>query len=212
MLEQGVKLPEIYIDAKNLIEGVLSESSKLSLRSYRGTYSMFSNLCDIVHYHIEEVEDEESYANLDMTLTYKVRVMTPENKFDVIEKVRNLRVLSTLGDNLWTYRMINKVWEGDYPSTVAVDMETGEVFFFSIKLNRLELIEFGKFTETEFETFRYELNDREPFSIKIDEKAMFDYIDEAEGVKHLQRNIVVEFNCGLPIKVKENKEEIKLVI
>lgn len=194
----SVRLPDIFLDAKRMIEDTLKSSEKLSLKKYG---SMFSNLADVVHFHIEEIEDEESYANLDLIITYKLRVISPNNQFKTIEKTRNLKVLNPKGDNRWTFRMINKIWDGDYPSSVAVDMETGEVFLFSIKANRIELTEFGKFNELEFETFLHELNDREPFRIRIDEDAMFDYIDGAEGINHLQKNIYIEFNCGMPIRV-----------
>lgn len=193
-----VRIPETFIDAKSMIESVLIEGMKLSVKNYG---SMFSNLSDIVHYKIDEAEDEEGYANVDLFITYRMRVMGVSNQFESVDKTRNLRVLNSLGDNKWTYRMINKIWDGDYPSTVAVDMETGEVFFFNIRVNRIELAKFGKMSETQFEVFLEEINDREPFKIKIAEEAMFDYIDGAEGINHLKRNIYIELSCGLPIRV-----------
>lgn len=81
-------------------------------------------------------------------------------------------------------------------------MEKGEVYLFNISANRIELTQFGEMTVEEFEIFKYDVHDREPFRIKIDEDAMFDYIDGAEGINHLQKNIIVEFNCGLPLKIR----------
>lgn len=202
----NLKLPNIHMDAKSMIADSLRESGRLSLKKYG---SLFSNQCEISHFHIEEVEDEEGYANLDLVLVYKSRQLSPNNTFDEVERARKFRVLNSQGDIGWTYRMQNLVWEGEYPSTVAVDIESGEVFLFSITSNnRAELVEFGLLEPSEFETLRLELNDREPFKIKIAEDAMFRYIDGAEGVNHLKQNIQIEFNCGLPIRVTNKILEV----
>lgn len=194
----AVRLPDSYIDARQSIEESLKASSRLSFKTFG---SLFSILCDVLHHHIEEVEDPESYSNLQLTLTYRMNIFTETGTPSLIEKTRKLRVLTAIGDTAWTYRMIDRLWEGDYPSTVAVDLETGDIFFFNIKLNRLELIEFSRFTEQEFDTFLLEVHDREPFKICLDPNAMFDFIDGAEGINHLKRGIQVEFNCALPIRV-----------
>lgn len=195
----SIRLPDVYIDAKEMLKNNIDSNNKLSLRTYG---AMFSNLADITHYSIAEVEDQEGYANLDLTITYKYRKMSMDDQFILVEKTRNLKVLCNYGDNQWTYRMINKIWEGDYPSTVAYDVESGEVFLFNLKLNRIELVEFGKLEGTAFESVKEELHDREPFKIVINPEAMFNFIDESEGINHLKRNVVIEFNCGVPVRVE----------
>jgi hypothetical protein len=204
MSNMNVRLPDTFVDAKRMIEDSL-ENKKLSLKTYG---AMFSNLADVTLYHIAEVEDEEGYANLDLLITYKYRTMGLSGGFEVIEKTKKLKVLNSIGDSQWTFRMITKVWDGDYPSTVAVDMETGEVFLFSLKMNRIELTEFGKLTETQFEVFKYELNDREPFRIRLNADAMFEFIDGAEGLNHLQKSVFVEFSCGMPIVVENKRTSV----
>src|SRR5690606_39242076 len=111
-------------------------------------------------------------------------------------------VLSSSGDTRWTYRARNKIWDGEYPSTVAIDTETGDVMFFNLKPNRIELVFFGVLEGTAFDTVMSELHDREPFKIALDPDAMFNYIDESEGINHLKSNVLVIFNCGIPITVK----------
>jgi len=202
--ESSIRLPDTYIDAKEMIVNNISSYGKVSLKTYG---AMFSNLADIVNYSINEVDDPESPANLDLTLSYRFRALVG-NEFIAVEKTRILKVLCNHGDNLWTYRMINKIWEGDYPSTVAYDTETGEVFFFNVKLNRLELVEFGKLEGTAFDAVKDDLNDRKPFRISISPEAMFNYIDEGEGISHLQRNVIIEFNCGVPIRVENTATPI----
>lgn len=202
----GVRLPEVFIDAKQMIEDVLEADMKVSIRRYGALYS---NLGDVVHYHIEDKEDEEDYATFDMVLTYKLRELSKNDEFIEVEKTQNLRVLNSNADSMWTYSMINKIWDGDYPSTVVLDTDTGVVYLLTLRTAGIELAYFGKLDDIQFETVKYDLNDREPYKIKIDEDAMFDYIDGAEGVNHLKRNIYVELNAGMPIRVYNRGVERK---
>lgn len=198
MSNMSVRLPGTFIDAKGLIEQSLESNHRISLRNYG---AMFAIPAEVVHYSFGEPENEEGYANMDMTIIYRYPKATKDD-FVNVEKTRILRVLNTEGDNLWTHRTINKIWEGDYPSTVAFDIDTGDVFLVGVKLNRLELTAFGVLEPIELETVLEELHDREPFRIIIDPDAMFEYISEAEGINHLKSHIVVEFKCGVPIHVK----------
>lgn len=202
---ESLRLPNTYIDARDMIKDALESAGKLSIRRYM---ALFSSLCDVTHFHIEEIHDEEAYANLDLVLTYKQPQLEAKDNYSFVEKTKNLRVLCNHGDNLWNYQLINKVWDGDYPSTVAVDVETKEVFLFSVKLNRIELIEFGELTNSEFETFCNELHERDPFRVLISPEAMYDYLSESEGINHLKRNIYVEFNCGLPLRVFNSRTAV----
>lgn len=192
------RYPDVFVDAKELIKSCL-ESRKLSVKTYG---SMFSRQCDVLHYHIGDKDDEESYSNLRMVITYKMPYMDENERFTFLEKTRNLLVLSSSGDTRWTYRARNKIWDGEYPSTVAIDTETGDVMFFNLKPNRIELVFFGVLEGTAFDTVMSELHDREPFKIALDPDAMFNYIDESEGINHLKSNVLVIFNCGIPITVK----------
>ena len=198
----NVRLPERFIDAKELLLNTLESTNSVSFKSYG---SLFSNRCAVTHYHVDEVEDEEGFSNLDMTLVYTEPVLADNPVFQTVEKTAKLRVLSPAGDNDWTYRMIDKIWEGDYPSTVAVDLWTKRVYFLNIRLSGLELVEFGTMEDNQFEAFDEGVADKDPFRITIGEKAMFDYIDGSEGINNLKRNIIIEFNCGIPLKVKTSR-------
>jgi hypothetical protein len=205
MSTQNVRLPNVYIDAKELLNDTLNENRKVSIKTYG---VMYSQVGDVMHHSIGEVTNEESYANLDLMLTYVTRQLTFNNDaYAPIEKTRNLRVLNTLGDTRWTYNMIVKVWEGEYPSTVAVDMDSGNVFLVGVKANRIELTDFGILESSAFDAFHNDLNDREPFKIKIDEEAMFDVLDGSEGTNHLRHNVFIEFDCGMPIRVYSHQKQ-----
>ena len=196
---QNVSLPNTYLDAKELLNDVLQQDRKVSIKNQGVLYSQVGN---VLHFSFGEVTDVESYANLDLLITYVTRQATFDNNaLAPIEKTRNLRVLNNLGDNRWTYNMIVKVWEGEYPSTVAVDMDSGAVYLVGVKANRVELIDFGILEPSAFDAFQNDLNDRTPFRIKLDEEAMFDVLDGSEGTNHLRHNVFIEFDCGMPIRV-----------
>lgn len=198
----SIKLSDVYCDARRTIEGALASADRLSLKQYG---YMRALVCDVSYYSIVDVGDEEGYANIDMTIGYKERVINKEERFETVDKVKNIRVLNNYWDNMWTFNMINKIWAGDYPSSVAVDLDTGEVYLFNVRVSSLELVEFGWLTGTQFEAFMDSWNDREPFRIMLDESAMFSFIDGAEGYNHLRDTLYIEFNCISRLRVYKGK-------
>lgn len=201
MFTENIKYPDIYLDAKSMLKNCLEESPRVRFRAFEG---WFSHPCEVTHFHIDEVEDVESPSNLVLTLTYNTTYLSEDKGFQTIEKVRKLKLLTAKGDDRWTYRLIEKIWEGQYPSTVAVDLESHEVFFVNITISGIDLIHFGVLDNKQFEAFEFDIHDREPFRVKIAEQALMDYVDGSEGIRHLRRNIIIELNCGVPIDVRLN--------
>lgn len=201
MFTEIVKYPDTFIDAKVMLENCLNDSPHLRFRAFEGWYT---RPCEVNTFYIDEVEDIESPSNLTLNVTYNASYLSEEHGFQTIERVRKLRVLSARGDDRWTYRLIDKVWEGQYPSTIAIDLESHEVFFLNITVSGLDLIHFGVLDEKQYEAFDLEINDRQPFRVKISEQALMDYVDGGEGINHLRRNLVVELDCGIPLDVPMN--------
>jgi hypothetical protein len=201
----NIKLPHTYSDTKEIIETVLRKNRLL----IKGFDSVFNTVSDIRIYNVEPVnfgdliadDFEDGYSNCKLNLVYDVKTFI-EDSPAIIEVSKSLMVLNTMNDTIWTYRMIQNIWEGDYPSTVAIDMETREVFLFNLKPNWLELVRFGILDELQFEAITLGLNFRSPFYIGIDTKAMYQYIDGAEGLNYLKKNIIIEFDCGIPITLR----------
>lgn len=198
-----IRLPEIYLDAKQAIEDSLEGSNKLVIGKYG---SLLANLCDVTHFHIQDVKNKEGLGNLTLLLTYKERVINKYNKFEEVKKSQTLKVLTTKGDKIWPYSMVIKVWEGNYPSGVAVNEETGQIYFLNLRMSGLELVSFAKFTKEELEAFKEELNEVAPYRIMLDETAMFDYIAELEGNRHLKDTLSIVFDCG--VKIRKKTDEI----
>lgn len=198
-----MRLPEIYIDARQAIEESLEGSKKL----VKGKYgSLLANLCDVLHYHIEESEDENGLGNLILSLTYKERLINKYEKFEEIKRTQTLKVLTTKGDKIWPYNIVIKIWDGNYPSGVAVNEETGQIYFLNLRMSGLELVSFAKFTAEELEAFKEDLNEVAPYRIILNEDAMFNYISEYEGNRHLKETLNIEFDCG--VKIRKKTDEI----
>lgn len=193
----NIRYSPVFVDSKDLISSVLNKSKQVSIRKYG---SLFSNLCEVRDWNIEEGDDVGA-SNITLTLTYMQSVLTADSQFNLVTKTRKLKVLSVKNDNEWSYQMVDKIWDGEYPSTVAVDLVTGEVLLFNIGTNRIELVDFGVMEDTQFEAFILEVNDQEPYRIRLNPDAMFDYISGAEGYRHLKENVEIEFNCGIPVTV-----------
>lgn len=195
----ALKLTSNYIDAKNRLEEALEHSTIITKKEYG---VLFSTVCELVDYSIEPIAGDldDSPANLKLTIAFNENLIV-DDKLKKISRNLVLHVLSNKGDTVWTHAMITKVWDGNYPSAVAVDPDTGEVYLINIMLSGLELVMFGEFDKYGIEAFNADINDTEPYRIGIDEDAMFRVLDGAEGNNYLKYNIYVEFNTIVKIRV-----------
>lgn len=164
------------------------------------------NQCRISDIHFEtEGHENNEYPNIEMRLSYTQRVDNGR-EFEWVPNSRNLFILNNAGDDKWTYLMKQKIWDNDYPYTIAIDEVTGEVFFVHIALEGIVLKLFGR-EEGLYDIIKGHIVEREPYRIKIDEDAMFSYIDGAEGYNHLKDNIYIEFNCiGKKVNIRKLEE------
>ncbi len=202
----GVRLPETHIDARNLLTEVLDTSSILILRDYN---CEFTKLGKIIHSHVEKLDSsrEDDKTTLALSLTYE----TLDKKGDDFvskETVKKLALLNTINDFKWKRSLIYKIWGGNYPSTVAIDINDGTVYFIHIHKGddvKIELVYFGILNENEFELVKHDIDDSKPYKIKISDDAMFDYITGDEGLNHLRNNIVIELNCGMPLVIRKGE-------
>lgn len=200
----GVKLPEVYIDAKGLLSEVLHETNTVLLSRYN---SDFKEMGRIIHFHIEPKDeiDCESVGTVNMTLLYEVMV-PDENGFVAKEITRDLALLNPVGDYKWNKTLKFNVWEGNYPTTVSVDKINGDVFLMHLYAdNRVELQYFARLTENELELFLGDLNIQKPYKLSIDKDALFLYAGGDEGLNHLKRNVIIELDCGIPLEVRRGE-------
>lgn len=196
-----IKLPNTYCDAADILRDSLEGHSRITVARYGSGVQSWGTL---KHWHIEEVDSDqqEGPANINLSLTYLENVVSASEQFIEAERTQSLRILCNHGDTGWSINMQNRVFNGDYPSTVAVNLESGEVFFINIRPSGFELCTFGMMDAQELETFKQECVLRDPFSIRVTEDALFKVIDGAEGTNYLKGNLYIKFNCCVPIIVK----------
>ena len=114
--------------------------------------------------------------------------------------------MNTKGDSIWPYLMVVKVWNGEYPSGVAVNEDTGVVYLLYLKMGSLLLVEFALLKDNEKEAIKEALNEVTPYRIKLDEDAMFNVLAEIEGYRHLHEKVFIEFDCGVKFRVYNDRK------
>ena len=195
-----VRLPEVYIDAKHSIEECL-KNRRLRLNRYNST---FTNMCEVTSCSID-AEDDEHIGSLKLNITYKERIITKYDKFETLIRNQTLTVLNTKGDPIWPFMMVAKVWNGEYPAAVAINEETGVVYFVYLLQNALGLTEFSVLKDNELNAVKETINDTAPYRIRVDEDAMFSVLAEEEGNKILHEMVYIEFDCGVKFRIYSNK-------
>ena len=160
------------------------------------------NICNIGKGREEGCDDD---ANITLTVNYSLTKFDSSGFCNNFPITNTFDLYSTIGDNQWTNNMKMKIFDGNYPSTVAVDKDTGKLYFVFIHKNGVEFKEFSELSEASFEALE-EVNTKAPYRVRIDPEAMFLYIDGAEGTNHLRQNLIVEFDCGRPVLVRAGEK------
>lgn len=190
------RLPEVYVDAKKSLEQSLKDN-KLKLGRYN---TSLVNLCDVTHFNIKE-EEEENVGSITLLISYRERIITRYEKFETLNRTQTLTILNPKGDKIWPYVMIAKVWNGVYPSAVAINEETGVVYLVYLMEDSLGLTEFALLKENQLEAVVESINDKEPYRFGLDEDAMFKVLSEIEGTRLLHETVFIEFDCGIKFRV-----------
>lgn len=191
------RLPFYTIDSCEVLKNVLKEGVILTEKQYR---SPITQSCTLKSCNLEANEVEDAFTNILLTLDY-VKNANKLGRFTPVDVSLKLKVLCGLGDREWGYRSKIKVWDGDYPSTVGIDINTGNVYLIYVRENRIDLVEFGEMNDKELEAFEDSFNDREPFEIGLDANTLFAYLDGEEGYNYLKDNVYIDFKCCSTIRV-----------
>jgi hypothetical protein len=197
-----IRLPEIYCDAKEVIEKSL-ENKKFVLSTYN---SQMISMCEVTHFHIKDEEDKDRTGTLELLLNYREKIITKYDKFETLNKTQTLMILTTKGDPIWPFIMVSKVFNGEYPSGVAYNKETGVVYLMYIHNDYLEMKEFGILKENMLECVSESLNEVAPYRIRLDEDAMFNVLSEQEGNRCLHDTLYIEFDCGVKFRVYNERK------
>lgn len=194
-----VRLDSTFERAESLITQCITNNNMLSIGAFN---SQLSNPCPIKHFNIVNVgRNPDDNANISVSVIYTITEPDDIGVLHNYEKERTFNFLTTIGDMYWTPNMILKVFDNEIPSTVGIDTATGEVFLVYLKYWGMELKYFATLTNEQLALFE-DLNLDKPFKIDILPRAMFKYIDGAEGTNYLKQNLFIEFDCGHPLELK----------
>jgi len=195
-----IRLPEIYKDAREVLEKGLERGT--FLKGLYGTVKI--NPCTIAHYQIHDKKDTYEVGTITVDMTYTERVLNKYGKFEDKKVVQTLDILTPRGDKIWPYNMVVKVWDGKYPSAIAVDKKRELLYLVNLSTSTLEIVEFAHLTKEQMEAITEDLNEKEPYKVRIDEETMFDVIAELEGFRALNKGVYFELDCGVRFKVYNN--------
>jgi hypothetical protein len=197
-----MRLPEMYIDAKELLVTKLKEDRPITKGQYD---SMLVVPCELEKFEIEEKEDD-SFGTIKLKMVYKESEINKYEEFKMTKKEQELHLLSPNNDIIYNHNLIVKLWNGEYPSTVALDFKEEKVYLVYLGRN-FKIIEFANLSKDKVSILEEDLFEAKPYKIKLDEKSMFDFISEEEGFNNLRKNIYIQFDCGMKIKIYNNLSE-----
>ena len=159
-------------------------------------FSSFSN--DIVSqgtvitYGITPASDgDNDRANLLLDMEYEAYYLKSSEEAGTSKIAMQLLVLNPEGDTEWTLNMRNRVWNGRYPSTIAINIASGEAYLLFVEASYIELKFFVVISLTDLELFKASMDARKPFSIHVEPEALFKVLDGREGTHHLLDNLFI---------------------
>lgn len=198
-MDRTIRMPATFTAAKTEIETRLSKK-RLWLSNYKYRQSQLSCTCN--SYAISDVgkgADADDEASFTITINYTA-VDVFDGKFQSANKCMVLNVLSSLGDGAWGVNNIQRVWRNDYPSAVAIEDTSGEVYFVYLRQTGLELMYFATIPQEQMQTLDM-LHLNNPYKIRLNSDVMFDFIEGDIGLVALRDSVEVVFNTPIPIVV-----------
>lgn len=194
--KRAQQLNTTFTAAKKELELYLSKE-KLSLSTY-GYHQKLN--CTCKKYIISNVgkgEDGDNTASFTLTLQFTA-ISVNGLEFQHAEREMVLNILSSAGDFAWGVNNIQKVWQGDYPASVAIDDTSGEVYFLYLRPWGIELCYFATLKPQQLEamnTLKLDI----PYSIHLNPDVMFSYIENDVGLIELRKAVEIKFNTVVPI-------------
>lgn len=202
----AIRLDTNYNVAAEQLQMALDNSATVIVGTMVSPIKHMGNLqhIDMEAVEFEEVETDAkdaAYSNICLNIAYTTVLpnCVGRAKATTVENTLTLILLTTAGDIEWHTVLKNKVWNGNYPSTVGVNVNTGEVYCVFVQSGLLELRLFGTLTELDKEGLLDHLNYKKPYKITISYDALWDYAAELEGSRYLRDNLQMEFDCGRPV-------------
>ena len=196
-----------YMDAVSVLNAAFSVNNMFSISSF---HTPLFNQGIVESCLIEPLSTEDSdRANLKMSLQFKEYVQDETGGFVQASRTINFVILNPEGDRHWTRRMKLYVWDGNYPDTVAIDRDTGEVYLLYLGTDTAEFKHYSELGLDKLEAALSSLNYNAPYYIFISDKAMFEYIDGGEGYNHLLRNTYIMLDGSDKVRIDFRGEPLE---
>lgn len=200
-------LGNYFEDAKASLETAFGVNQSIAFSSFN---SPFLSNCVINGVTVEHFGSEDSdRANMRVFLQFQEYDFESDGTPKQLVKIMNLLVLNSEADIKWTKRMRTNVWNDRYPTTVAIDMDTAEVYLLFIESYGVELRHFAKLKPDDLEALLLTLDENAPFYIFIDSGAMFDVLDGAEGYSHLLNNLFIVFKGARKVRLNIRSRDVQ---
>jgi len=191
------RIPCIYIDVKETISSLLGVGSTLLVGNYNQLETTFGMVKELLF--DDEGKDLESYDLLEFTLTYTVKRYKDELGFYEEEHRGHFIYLHANGDTKWTYRLVQKLWENNFPSGVLIDKDNGKVYLVRFDMDKIKLEYFSTLSSEDLELVLNEINVFAPYEMGIKNEALMGYVDGGKGLDYLYENVYIQLNCSVPI-------------
>lgn len=200
----SIRYDVAYEEALEQLKVVLDGGKKIAIGKYNQRGYIQG---DIKHYVTTNIGDNIGYSNILLQLDYTLSEPTLTVKPITKEKQLDIILLNPSYDMEWNKVLLNKVWQGDYPSTVAFSPTDGAVYLVYIMSSYILFAYFGQLNNLDLEALE-NINYMKPYQISIHKQALWEVLSEEEGSHYLQKNVYIEFNCGRRVVVENLENEL----
>lgn len=178
-----------YEDAVRTLESVFRVNNTFCISSF---HSPLFNQGIVESCKVTPLASEDSdRSNVLLSVRFKEYIQDDKGAFTYTSSTREFIIFNPEGDTRWTRRMKLSVWDNNYPDTVAIDRESGDVYVLYLGTESAEFKHFSSIPVDELNTVLMALDYNAPFYIFIDDKAMFSVLDGGEGFNHLLHNTYI---------------------
>lgn len=188
-------LPEVKEENRELLQDALKRGF-VTMKIY-GEQTV-NNILKIVDFSISEHAD--NHPKVEITYT-KVSPFTNNRteQSTMVLVVFNSASSYSSGEEGWRPAFKNRIFKGDPPFTVAIDVFRRNLYLVHIKENGIDLNLFREINEEDARLILEEASVKSPYSLRVPPEVLMDIIAQDEGYNHAYRNLQIVFNCSVPL-------------
>ena len=183
-----MRLPFYYQGVSSVLETMLKVHHSIVVSDFEDRLGKILEVDDLA---VDRDLSDMDYANFGMKLSLSEYDVNTEQKKRYEMDLFIFNPVHMYGR--WTHSLVDKIWSGDFPSTIAVDKWSNLVYLLYVG-DGLVLKRFGDLgKEKTYNVFDGFLPDK-PVEIGVSELALYAYVEGSEGYNFLRKNLFVSFN------------------